>query len=368
MTYNLLWLVTVLPGVFYLVLCANYRPLLDGRMAEIRAIMSRGPTFQKYIQAFGSHTQLDAVLSALCAESYGARRYVFPVFELALLNWAAVVIVLVRAGFSMVPHELQLILAKIPPESLAALGGAAIWGMYDSVQRFQVIDLSPASLHYLALRIILTPVIAPLMGAAFSEPLKLLIAFAIGAFPVQTILDFIKGQARSKLQFTGQAEPVEPPTLNKLQGMTPSMLQRLENEGFEGVQHAAGADPFKLLLKTNIEWKVILDIIDQAILFDYIGDNMALLRPLGIRGSIEIATIQQGLTDQSTHDDAMKLVAVIAGVLKQDQAGVLNLIRNAYEDVQVNLIWALWGETKLEAPPEGKETGDRMAQSKSAAA
>lgn len=369
MTNYLLWIAAVLPGIFYVVLCVVYRGLLDGRKAEIRAIMGRGSTFQKYIMAFStSRMSRDETLASLFAESYGPRRYVTPVFELFLVNFVAVVIFLVKAGFSMLPPDLQHIVAKVPPESLAALGGSMLWGMYESVQRFEILDLSPASLHYLALRVLLTPAIAPLFGAAFSDSLKYLIAFGIGAFPVQTILDFLKGQARSKLQITGQAEPVEAPTLHKLQGMTSSMLQRLQNEGFESAEHVAGADPFKLLLKTNLEWKVILDIIDQAILFDYIGEGMGLIRPLGIRGSIEIATIQQDLLDEAQRDEALKLVAAIARVVNQDELGIRNLIRNAYEDVQVNLIWALWGETVLEAPSEAKDAGSQAPQSKAAAA
>ena len=356
MTY-LLWIVTVLPGIFYFVLSVNYRPLLDGRKAEIRAIMGRGQVFQKYIQAFASGMNLDDTLTSLYGETYGPRRYVFPVFELALLNWAAVTILLVKAGFPMLSPGFTAILAKIPPECLAAVAGASLWGMYDSVERFQAIDLSPASLHYLALRLLLTPAIAYPAGMPFVAGAKLLVALAIGAFPVQTLLDFLKGQARSKLQITGEPEPVEPPTLHQIQGMTSSMLQRLRNEGFEGAEHLAGADPFKLLLKTNLEWKVILDIIDQAILFDYVGESLALLRPLGIRGSIEIATIQENLLDSAQRDEAMKLVAAIAAVLKQDERGVLNLIRNAYEDVQVDFIWALWGETVIEAQPAGPEGG-----------
>jgi hypothetical protein len=66
----------------------------------------------------------------LYGESYRARRYGFPVFELALLNWAAVVIVLVKAGFGMMPADVQQILAKIPPQALAARGGASLWGMH----------------------------------------------------------------------------------------------------------------------------------------------------------------------------------------------------------------------------------------------
>src|SRR5208282_2035346 len=102
---------------------------------------------------------LDATLSALYSVSYGVHRYLFPLFELTILNTSAVIIVLSRAGFHMVTPDIQQVLEKIPDASLAGLAGALLWGMFDSVQRFETIDLSPASLHYLALRLLLAPVI-----------------------------------------------------------------------------------------------------------------------------------------------------------------------------------------------------------------
>jgi hypothetical protein len=179
--------------------------------------------------------------------------------------------------------------------------------------------------------------------------LKPLAAIAVGAFPVQTILDFLKGQAHSKLGFTGMSEPAELPTLHYLQGMTPAMLQRLNSEGNESAEHLAGADPFKMLLNTNLEWKVILDLIDQAILFGYIGDQIVGLRPMGVRGAIEFGTLHKPAIekDRRLRESSLLLTGSIAKLLKVDNVAVCNLAENAYEAVQVNLIWDLWGEAQL---------------------
>jgi hypothetical protein len=161
--------------------------------------------------------------------------------------------------------------------------------------------------------------------------------------------DFIKRQAKDKFNLAGSAEPTEGPTLNQLEGMTDGMLTRLLNEGYESVQQLANADPFKLLLKTNLDWKTVLDLIDQPILFDYTGPSGVSLRTIGIRGTIELATIEQDLLsdDVTAVADAKKLVAVVATKLGQDEAGVRNLVKNAFEDVQVNLLWDLWGDEEV---------------------
>ena len=126
------------------------------------------------------------------------------------------------------------------------------------------------------------------------------------------------------------------------------MVDRLFDEGVESVEHLATADPVKLLMRTNIEWKTILDLIDQANLFDFFGDKAELLRPFGIRGAIELASLQDDLASRNPkiQEQAERVVACIASKLQQEEATVRNVIRNAYEDVQIEFLWDLWGDTR----------------------
>jgi len=116
----------------------------------------------------------------------------------------------------------------------------------------------------------------------------------------------------------------------------------------------------KLLLRTNLEWKTILDIIDQAILFDYFGDKCERLREFGIRGSIELASIQDDLTndDATVRAQCELLLASVALRLEVEEVAVRNAIRNAYEDVQVELLWDLWGDTD----PGGEDDPARASE------
>ena len=151
-----------------------------------------------------------------------------------------------------------------------------------------------------------------------------------------------------------EAVPGEEPNLHHIQGLTPKIIDRLSEEEIYSTEHLANADPIKLLLRTKFEWKVILDIIDQAILFNYTGERITNLRTLGIRGAIELAEIGTHLqiTDDEAKQQAESMVPTIASTLEVDEHVVKQLMYTLIEDPQLDFIWTLWGEAFEEQPSE----------------
>jgi hypothetical protein len=351
-----LWLLVLFPGVFLYVLLQQFRNLLHGRREEIQSIMSRGTTFTKYLKAFestrGAQTgALKKTLDRLFYRKYGRSRYYFPLAMNAYLGGLFIDVALTWSRLPLgLPDGFTTIVLKIPGPAICGLAGAFIWGLFDVLRRFEAVDLSPASLHSIWMRMLVASILAPMISGAFTPSLKPLIAFAVGLFPTKEIFDFVRGQARKDLNLTTSAQPAEQPNLHKLQGVSETMVSRLIDEGIESAEQLASYDPFKLLLRTNLQWKTILDIIDQAILFDYFGEKSERLREFGIRGSIELASIQEDFTDDDAAIRAQceQLVASIACRLEVEEIAVRNAIRNAYEDVQVELLWDLWGDTDPE--------------------
>jgi hypothetical protein len=47
-----------------------------------------------------------------------------------------------------------------------------------------------------------------------------------------------------------------------LRGLSPDVIDRLRDEGIDSTMRLAYADSIRLLLKTNFEWKTILDMIE----------------------------------------------------------------------------------------------------------
>jgi hypothetical protein len=358
---QLAWILLGLSGAIYPAIYIAYRRRLGYKKAELLRILCHGSTFAAYAKAFSREATAEQTTEKLFEFYYAGRAYILPILLNIVVTCGACAVVLIWFGWPLGLDVVEKHAAPIPPECGTALAGAFVWGLYDILQRYETIDLSPVSLHYLWLRMLVATALAPLLSSALTVSLKPLLGFAIGTFPISALQDFIKRQAKDKFNLSGSAEPTEGPTLNLLEGMTDGMLARLLNEGYESIQQLANADPFKLLLKTNLDWKTVLDLIDQAILFDYTGPNGAALRSIGIRGSIELATTEQDLRskDQAAVAEANKLVAVIAAKLGQDEVGVRNLVKNAFEDVQVNLLWDLWGdeEVKTDRPKVETEIG-----------
>lgn len=362
----LLWLIIFIPSLFFIQVHSQYRSILHGKRNEVISIMNRGNTFSNYLKAFESvgHRKgesLERTLEGIFYRKYGRSRYYFPLWVNAILSGLFFLIVLVWVKAPMrIPADLSDTVRRLPLATIAGLAGAFIWGLYDVLRRFETVDLSPEALHSIWLRMLTASIIAPMASAPFTESLRPTVAFAIGLFPTKEVLDFVKGQARKQMGMTLSAQPAEPPTLHKLQGLSEGMIDRLLSEDIESAYQLATADPVKLLLNTNVEWKTILDLIDEAILFSYFDEGISSLRFFGIRGAIELASIQERLDgdDSMVRQQAEDLINSIATALGRPVPAIRNAVRNAYEDITVDFLWNLWGDIG----PEDDEDGDEAAE------
>lgn len=367
------WAVVFPPGLIFLFVCFSYRRILSYKRIQIQSRMAGGRISTSYTNAFGSESQVPKdTIQKLFDIHYGGRAYAVPIFMSAALATVASVCSLVYAGLDMkLPKELEDLIRGMPASILAASAGAYVWGLYDVFQRYRTIDLSPVSLHLIWWRFLLAPILTPLVTSPFVPSAQALVGFLIGAFPAATLLDFAKSIAQKNINIVSSSEPFEQPNLHHLQGMTKNMIDRLAEEGFERAEHLAQADPIRLLLRTSIEWKVILDIIDQAILFTYLGSKMEAWRSLGFRGSVEVAAMFDDLEDE---DDpqvlsrAQATVSLMSSKLGESEDCVRNLIQTLYHDVQVKFIWDLWGEAALDGSDEDADEETEPVPSAAASA
>jgi hypothetical protein len=98
------------------------------------------------------------------------------------------------------------------------------------------------------------------------------------------------------------------------------------------------------MMSTNLPWVVIIDLIDQALLFNYIGPDVAKIRSGGYRGSIEVATIGahlNGTPDQRIV--GLRSLSNLETLLGWTEAKAIDLVQTLYADSQVALIWDLFG-------------------------
>jgi hypothetical protein len=97
--------------------------------------------------------------------------------------------------------------------------------------------------------------------------------------------------AKRKLEISVDPEEVKGLPMGLVEGLNKKVVDRLDEEGITSIVDLAYSDPIKLFLKTNYPWAWVIDVIDQALLINYIGVKIEALRPIGIRGSIEMSVL-----------------------------------------------------------------------------
>ncbi|HEX7979458.1 MAG TPA: hypothetical protein VF461_12710 [Gemmatimonadaceae bacterium] len=288
----------------------------------------RNPEFQNTFRAYYNWYSYALGLGFVAIVSVG-----FAVAALAKLG----------LSFDPLPANVQLLLSHTAPRALAAAAGAYLFGAYDAVRRYRTVDLYPSVLHYLWVRMLVAAFIGYVVGAPFKEPADVLAAFAVGVFPLGDLWAWL----RTRVDI-GRRDDVEGPSLRLIQGLeTEEARDRLADEGISSVQQLAYADPVGLLFRTNLEWNVILDLIDQAILVLYVGESIDKLRAPGIRSAVEFATIDNRLEGDDPDDAALAgaIVTSTAARLEMTESEVRNIAFQLNNDPVVEFIWEQWNKT-----------------------
>ena len=161
------------------------------------------------------------------------------------------------------------------------------------------------------------------------------------------LTDYFKKTASRKLDVVENVE--KPSDLYNIRGLNKPIIERLEEEGIYSCQNLAYCDPIKLILKTNFQLKILLDWIDQALLYIYVGDKIHVLSSKGVRGIVELAAL---------HDTNDKLRASIASELGVTPEQLDYFVGNVYEDPHVDFIWDLLSEYSEDEDIDDADDGD----------
>jgi hypothetical protein len=273
--------------------------------------------------------------------------YIFPIALIFLLATGFTAVSLVKAGVAVNLYSdwIQLIRSRVTGNAIAGFWGAYIGGLFETVRDADAISEPKLDAERTALRA------AEIDGGAGGRRPGWLLHQRVHAhggvcrwrLPVIRLWRWAVSTGSQVLKVSTTDTPIRA-AWTTVQGLSQDIIDRLEEADITSPCHLARAEPVNLHLKTNIEWRTVLDMIDQAFLVVYVEDNIHKLRSLGIRGSIEAAILWQRLSDPSADVKraAEDTVNELVTALGQGRGAVLTLLQNLYEDSQVNLIWELW--------------------------
>lgn len=264
---------------------------------------------------------------------------------------------------------LQTTLVAFPNEVIAAMFGAWAYALYSIISRISSADLSPEFLLRIGYQPILAIAVAYFSMFIFSNDFKLLLSFCIGFLPYPEIVKFLRGFLQKHLRkFTegstaGTSKPTaKPAPLSEIEGIEMDEVERLHEEGIKNIQQLAFSNPLAIHFSTSFPLKTILDWTDQALLRLYLSkEQIQALKPVGVRGSIEMAQILRRQREWKEESEAAiqngkanvapalkaqsdKLLADVTAALGVQPSNIEYLAYQLREDPQVEFIYFLYDD------------------------
>jgi hypothetical protein len=268
---------------------AKRRDIMNGLSSDAR--LSYFEMFQRD-RIPPAHGRVHHEFERLYSRWYGRRYFAAPALLLTLTGLIVVALVVFSAlderGFLVNP------LFNVPWPATAALAGAFMWSVNDMVSRSRRLDFSSSDVWWANLRLTVAIPMGYAFAAVVTAGLAPFIAFALGAFPLATLNSMLRRLAVKSLNIDTASEE-SPDGILKLQGINRTVVERLFNEDISTVPQLAYCDPIHLTMRSNLTFNFVTDCMNQALAWMYFAEAMDTLRPLGLRGAVEILHLVERL-------------------------------------------------------------------------
>ena len=249
--------------------------------------------------------------------------------------------------------------------------GAFLAGVVTVFDELRTFNLDPNLYYSFAYRMLFSSTAAYLAGQVVKDSYSSLVAFGIGRFPVEKAWKVITDKTAQAVG-AGSSDGEPGAGLAGIQGLEDQRnRQRLVSVDISTVQALATADPFWVYFQTTFPLRTIVDMMDKAILYQYIGDSVKELRRHGINGVIELAALVPLANQKAAYGkmdgtstanpffdscDIQKLIVDLGHALKLEPEELKVFIYNLYYDPMVKLLYDIWGrylnaEVAPTAPP-----------------
>ena len=281
----------------------------------------------------------------------------------------------------------------LPEAFVWGFAGAYAASLITIFDAFRTLNLDPTTFYSITYRILFSSTGAYVVSTAgvFTDSFAPVLAFGIGLFPAQQTWKVITDKA-AQVVGTSSKEGEPGAALASIQGLEDQRnRQKLVDVDISTVQGLATADPFWLFFQTTFPLRTIIDMMDKAILYQYLGDKTVEVRKHGINGVIELVAlvpfadnvtaftqVRGVLAADKFFKDSNpdKLLESLTTVMGQERDELKAFIYNLYYDPLVRLLYDMWGKYLIDeaaAEPAGSEAvaaagPEAAARTKAAAA
>jgi hypothetical protein len=348
--YLLLILACVAFAIPHTLSVLNFRRRLAVKQRALTNLLANPDILNRYMDRFPAKKGLrdaESIARDYFSTYYNRHEYLGALALNFITGCVALIFISARIGFPspiLNPHVIAFIQKPVWGNAvLWSLIGSYLWNCYDLIRRTTNFDLTPDAFTKMWLKLWIAAAVASIISSGLTPALQPTIGFAIGLISIPVLFEIVSDRA-SKVLNVKSTEGDNSTAIRVLQGATPCVIDTLNDFDIESTVQLAYCDPMNVMMSTNLPWVVIIDMIDQALLFNYIGADVAKIRSGGYRGSIEVATIGAHLN--GTPDQRIvgfRSLSNLATLLGWTEAKAIDLVQTLYTDSQVALIWDLFG-------------------------
>jgi len=334
------WLMVIAPAIIFL------RGAWSSRRDSLFDLMTDG-TLALYYNRFYPSRKVDpkervAVFRRDFGKTYGRRKYVFPLFVLAVLSgwglWGAAGTIKVWVKVSS-PDQTY----AIDEVALGALLGGLTWVISDSLGRFRTRDFTSHDVYNGVFRLLIAVPLGYSLGSFLDVKFKVAMAFLLGVFPTSTLFTIARRLGAKQLGLAADAaDAADSSELEKLQSVAQSTAERFRDEGVSSIVALAWTDPIDLTIRTNFEFSFVVDCISQALFWIYVRDDIQQLYVLSLRGAQEVSSFMDSV--KAGDAGAKKTLGEAAGRLKVSEEALLQTFTQVCEDPSTRFIVNIWAD------------------------
>jgi hypothetical protein len=280
----------------------------------------------------------DAKFKEYYWQRYGRRRFMWPILfvflvaivENYLLGQSAIEVTKksLAAATTAPTNEFHM------PAVAAAIAGAYTFVAWDFFARVQRRALSTMDILRGALRLGM----AIPLGFAFSAlaptpSIAVFLAYGIGVFPLDAINTLIRRLTYNYLKMDKE-DDASPDPITKLSGVDHDIADRIADADITTIPQLAWCDPIALIMRTNLSFDYVVDIVCQALAWVYVGDDLKKLRPYGLRGAYEMRVLKEELasSDPKIKAAADAVFPVAAAAIGIPMPGLMYAIEQIADD------------------------------------
>jgi hypothetical protein len=264
-----------------------------------------------------------AALRAIYNDRFGARTFALPGIVYIASLALSVFILISSVLDSSWPG------IKIETRGLYALAGAYLWVALDLISRYRQRDVVPSALYWYSFRFIVAIPMAYALSTFFSDAAAPPAAFLLGAFPTSTLMLLVRRQATQRFGLGDNATE----TKSELEAiMNTTLAEKFSEVGISTLLQLAYEDPIQLAMRTNLSINYITDIISQALAMIY-GLDLAITRPLSIRGALEAADTYNDLFSEGSSESEKKMAQSVVQELAKAKGVPDEIIEKVLHDI-----------------------------------